>query len=86
VWASELASTLWNRENPVSLAEFRTPADQHVAIPTELSRILLRGFVLLRKIRMTLKDRLCGLVVRVPGYGFRGPGSIPGATRYSEKW
>jgi hypothetical protein len=26
-------------------------------------------------------DRLCGLVVRVPGYRFRGPGSIPGATR-----
>jgi hypothetical protein len=24
----------------------------------------------------------CGLVVRVPGYGSRGPGSIPGATRF----
>jgi hypothetical protein len=30
-------------------------------------------------------DRLCGLVVRVPGYISRGPGSIPGATRFSEK-
>jgi hypothetical protein len=30
-------------------------------------------------------DRLCGLVVRVPGYRSRGPGSIPGATRFSEK-
>jgi hypothetical protein len=30
-------------------------------------------------------DRLCGLVVRVPGYSSRGPGSIPGTTRfYSE--
>jgi hypothetical protein len=28
------------------------------------------------------KDRLCGLVVRVSGYRFRGPGSIPGATRF----
>jgi hypothetical protein len=28
---------------------------------------------------------LCGLVVRVPGYRSRGPGSIPGATRFSEK-
>jgi hypothetical protein len=28
-------------------------------------------------------DRLCGLVVRVPGYRFRGSGSIPGATRLS---
>jgi hypothetical protein len=27
------------------------------------------------------QDRLCGLVVRVPGYRSRGSGSIPGATR-----
>jgi hypothetical protein len=27
-------------------------------------------------------DRLCGLVVRVPGCRSRGPGSIPGATRF----
>jgi hypothetical protein len=26
-------------------------------------------------------DRLCGLVVRVLGYRFGGPGSIPGTTR-----
>jgi hypothetical protein len=32
------------------------------------------------------KDRLCGLVVRVPGYISRGRGSIPGATRFSEKY
>jgi hypothetical protein len=30
-------------------------------------------------------DRLYGLVVRVPGYRSRGPGSIPGAIRFSEK-
>jgi hypothetical protein len=30
-------------------------------------------------------DRICGLVVRVPGYRPRGPGSIPGATSFSEK-
>jgi hypothetical protein len=29
--------------------------------------------------------RLYGLVVRVPGYRSRGWGSIPGATRFSEK-
>jgi hypothetical protein len=29
--------------------------------------------------------RLCGLVVRVPGYTSGGPGSIPDATRFSEK-
>jgi hypothetical protein len=30
-------------------------------------------------------DRLCGLVVRVPGYRSRGPGSIPRSSRFSEK-
>jgi hypothetical protein len=30
-------------------------------------------------------DRLCGLMVRVPSCRYRGPGSIPGATRVSEK-
>jgi hypothetical protein len=30
-------------------------------------------------------DRLCGLVVIDPGYRSRGPGSIPDATRLSEK-
>jgi hypothetical protein len=30
-------------------------------------------------------DRLCGLVVRVPGFRSRGPGSILDATRFSEK-
>jgi hypothetical protein len=29
--------------------------------------------------------RLGGLVVKVPGYRSRGPGSIAGATRFSEK-
>jgi hypothetical protein len=32
-----------------------------------------------------LQDHLCGLVVRVPGYSSRGPGSIHAATRFSEK-
>jgi hypothetical protein len=36
---------------------------------------------------LTLKkvDRLCGIMVRVPGYRLRDPASIPGATRFSEK-
>jgi hypothetical protein len=33
-----------------------------------------------------IADRLCGLVLRVPGYRARGPGSIPGATKFSEKY
>jgi hypothetical protein len=40
-------------------------------------------FIVLCLIRHT--DSLCGLVMRVPGYRSRGPGSIPGATRFSEK-
>jgi hypothetical protein len=31
-------------------------------------------------------DRLFDLVVRVPGYRSRDPGSIPGAARFSEKY
>jgi hypothetical protein len=33
-----------------------------------------------------ISDRLFGLVARVPGYRSRGPGLIPGATRFSEKY
>jgi hypothetical protein len=35
---------------------------------------------------ITVANRLCDLVVRVPGYRSRGPGYIPGATRFSAKW
>jgi hypothetical protein len=28
-----------------------------------------------------MRDRLCGLVVRILGYRYGGPGSIPGTTR-----
>jgi hypothetical protein len=31
------------------------------------------------------QDRFCGLVVRIPSYRSRGPCSIPGTTRFSEK-
>jgi hypothetical protein len=31
-------------------------------------------------------DRFCDLVVRVPGYRSRGPGSILGVTTFSEKY
>jgi hypothetical protein len=31
------------------------------------------------------EEVFCGLVVRVPGYRSRSSGSIPGATRFSEK-
>jgi hypothetical protein len=34
---------------------------------------------------MCYKLFICGLVVRVPGYRSRCPGSIPGVNRFSEK-
>jgi hypothetical protein len=37
-------------------------------------------------VRAIVTCRLCGLVVRVTGYRSRGPGSIPGATSFSEKY
>jgi hypothetical protein len=36
-------------------------------------------------VNVTRYDCLCGLMVGVPGYRSRGPDSIPGATRFSEK-
>jgi hypothetical protein len=41
---------------------------------------------LIYTVYLLLLDRLCGLVARVPGYTSRGSGSIPGTTRFSEKW
>jgi hypothetical protein len=36
-------------------------------------------------IKDSYQHHLCGLVVRVPGYRSRGPGSIPDTTKYSEQ-
>jgi hypothetical protein len=35
--------------------------------------------------RINKSNRFCGAVIRVPGYKSKGTGSIPGATRFSEK-
>jgi hypothetical protein len=39
----------------------------------------------LQGVMHTIIAASCGLVVRVPGYISRDPGSIPGAARFSEK-
>jgi hypothetical protein len=54
-----------------------------VVSPTQLPRSTPQkhDFLLL----VLISDRLCGLVVRVLGYRSRGPGSIPGTTRFSEQ-
>jgi hypothetical protein len=41
--------------------------------------------VIANSVHIMFRDRLCGLVVRDPGDISRGPDSIPGATRFSEK-
>jgi hypothetical protein len=48
-------------------------------------RIHLRNPLSWNTKRFILKVFLYGLVVRVSGYRYRGPGLIPGATRFSEK-
>jgi hypothetical protein len=53
----------------------------HSQIPT-VYIISVQVFLL----SLALPNHLCGLVVRVLGYGSRGPSSIPGTTRFSEKW
>jgi hypothetical protein len=50
---------------------------------------IFRGVVGLKRgphTLVSLIDHLCCLAVKVPAYRSRGPGSIPDATRFSEKW
>jgi hypothetical protein len=57
-------------------------------IRAELSKriaLATRTFGGVLQISDTKDDRLCSLVARVAGYRSRGPGSIPRATRFSEK-
>jgi hypothetical protein len=46
---------------------------------------IMRNFRIINHHLILIFDRLCGLVVRIPGYRSIGPGSIPDATRFSEK-
>jgi hypothetical protein len=52
--------------------------DRTGTIPTTLPQLVKTAL-------MRLIVSPCRLVVRVSGYRSRGPGSIPGATRFSEK-
>jgi hypothetical protein len=69
-WHGLRSSYKWVRHLTVSM---ELPRD-----PEELRGVDIVAF-------STDGDRLCGLVARVPGYRSKGPGSIPGATRFSEK-
>jgi hypothetical protein len=46
-----------------------------------MHRVHMERFSLKKLNEVEEEDRLCGLVVKVPGYRYRGPGSIPGDTR-----
>jgi hypothetical protein len=50
-----------------------------------LSRVSANRKSFINKAVLYKCDSIWGLVVRVPGYRSRDPGSIPGATRFSEK-
>jgi hypothetical protein len=52
--------------------------------PSEFCTVKLSHWVTLIKYNsLNTLDRFCGLVVRVLGYRYEGPGSIPGTTRFS---
>jgi hypothetical protein len=59
----------------LALRTDRTSLPRNIIIFMFLVLVSVRGWV----------NRLCGLVVRVPAYRSRGPGSIPSATGFSEK-
>jgi hypothetical protein len=56
---------------------------RHVACcKTDMSASFHQTFIIVLYVKF---NRLCGLMVRVPGYRPRGPRSNLGATRFSEK-
>jgi hypothetical protein len=81
------------QENTATCIEEADPHISHLTPCVRLASIYaisssLRGSTQPRECFLfscTSSDRLCSLVVRVPGYRSRGPSSIPGATRFSEK-
>jgi hypothetical protein len=57
----------------------------HATKIISVRRVITLSLLFLLLLLLVVVDRLCGLVVRVPGYRSRGSGSIPGATRFSEE-
>jgi hypothetical protein len=69
---------------PVTLPPFGPPS---WAVPFVSHHIQIKSTPLLTLFDwyLNLLDRICGLVVRVPGYRSTGPCSIPGTIRFSVK-
>jgi hypothetical protein len=76
----DVCHLLMSAEQNSSLYRFKSEAEQS----TITRKSTRRRFLINRTIETKL-DRLCGLVVRVPGYRSGGPGSIPDATTFPEK-
>jgi hypothetical protein len=69
----------------VNLTVFKIALNFIVSEILPFSIQLIKSVCLLHISVFVLHDRLCDLVIRVPGYRSRGPGSITGATEFSEK-
>jgi hypothetical protein len=52
------------------------------SVDSEVTRLIPEEDITAFTIMFVMQDRLCGLVVKVPGYRYRGSGLIPGATRF----
>jgi hypothetical protein len=61
---------------------YRQSVDSHVIVKKFLQSIC--GMLPIHTRLWAFRDRLCGLVVNVPGYRSRGPAWVPSATRFSE--
>jgi hypothetical protein len=83
IWRRRRSLGKWTRGRAAKWCE--------LALAVQLPRPPFRGYLALsfsykaHVIRLGSAHRLCGLVVRVPGYRSTGPGSIPGAASFSEK-
>jgi hypothetical protein len=68
------------------LISIKVPPDYYYIKQTKKSNLRDPKIPMVFYIRYeSILARLCGLVVRVPGFRSRSPDAIPGATRFSEK-
>jgi hypothetical protein len=72
-------------ETDLEATKFRITILHKKALVTNIHMIYVVVALKLLKSMKFSSDRLCGLVVSVPGCKSRGPCSIPSATRFFEK-
>jgi hypothetical protein len=74
-----------NKNNNNSSNENNNENYRHCALTFWNLKFVKRDMSFHHHLVISNTHRLCGLVVRDPGYRSRGPVSIPSATRFSEK-